>query len=397
MLAVTAVVMGVGSAQKLPCASAGWVGSDGVGRVQCYTDIPSLLRSEQLLGDRRPFLDPCAPADRPCDEYPVGTMYALRAAAWISEPHTDPYRWFFLVTSSALLLAALITTWCLERLGARTILFAAAPVLVISGATNLDLLAVAAATVATLLLLRRRDTSSGIALGVGAIAKLYPALLVIPFAAERLRRRDRSAAGRLTLAAAVTFAVGNAPFVVLAATSWATVFRLSSSRPADYDSVWAIPCGLGACMPDVIARIGAPLLTVAIGGWLWRRSIRREPELPRWMLALPLLIILLLVGKLWSPQYSLWLLPWFALSRVPFPTFFAYQVAEVLEVVTRYAYFTTVVGGHGIPYGVLAIVILLRAALLIRCLVAWDRDPWPTPGVIDAETVAPLDGQLVRA
>jgi hypothetical protein len=103
------------------------------------------------------------------------------------------------------------------------------------------------------------------------------------------------------------------------------------------------------------------------------------------VLLFPLLIAVLLLGKVWSPQYSLWLLPWFALTRVPFATFFTYQLAEILEVLTRYSYFGHLQSGRGATYVALAIVIVIRAALLVRCLVAWLHDPTPvTRGVVDA-------------
>jgi hypothetical protein len=109
----------------------------------------------------------------------------------------------------------------------------------------------------------------------------------------------------------------------------------------------------------------------------------------------PLLIAVLLLGKVWSPQYSLWLLPWFALTRVPFATFFAYQLAEILEVLTRYSYFNHLQTGRGATYAVLAVVIVVRAALLVRCLVAWLRDPTPvTSGVVDAWRRPAVQGSM---
>jgi hypothetical protein len=175
----------------------------------------------------------------------------------------------------------------------------------------------------------------------------------------------------------VTTVVLNLPFAGVGFASWATFFRLNASRPGDFDSVWGVPCAVGACLPDPLIKAAAPLATVGLAIWIWRSAVRDRPDLPRWVLMFPLLIAVLLLGKVWSPQYSLWLLPWFALTRVPFATFFVYQLSEILEVLTRYAYFSHLQTGRGIPYAVLAIVIVLRAALLLRCLFAWRRDPEP--------------------
>ena len=385
MLVITGSMVTVGALQKVPCASTSWLDSQHAGVLQCYTDIPALYRSEQLGGGRLPYLTACTPSAAPCDEYPVISMYTLRVAAWLVPTGADAVRWFFGWTALILLGCALWTTWCLERLGARTVLFAAAPVLLLSGTTNLDLIAVAATTTATVAYLAGRRRGAGIALAIGAAAKLYPLLALLPFGAEDRRTGDRRGVRTLTGWTVGTTLVLNLPFAVAGFASWATFFRLNASRPADYDSIWGVPCALHACLPDGFVKVGAPVATVALAWWIWRTAVRRQPDLPRWVLLFPLLIAVLLLGKVWSPQYSLWLLPWFALTRVPFATFFAYQLAEILEVLTRYSYFGHLQSGRGATYAVLAVVIVLRAGLLVRCLVAWLRDPAPvTSGVVDA-------------
>ncbi len=393
MLVITGSMVTVGALQKVPCASTSWLDSQRAGEVQCYTDIPTLYRSEQLEGGRLPYLSACAPSAAPCDEYPVISMYTFRVAAWLVPSGHDSVRWFFGWTALILLGCALWTTWCLERLGARTVLFAAAPVLLLSGTTNLDLIAVAATTTATVAYLAGRRRGAGVALGIGAAAKLYPLLALLPFGAEDRRTRNRDGIRTITAWTIGTTIVLNLPFAVAGFASWATFFRLNASRPADYDSLWGVPCALHACLPDALVKVAAPVATVAIAWWIWRSAVRRQPDLPRWVLLFPLLIVVLLLGKVWSPQYSLWLLPWFALTRVPFATFFAYQLAEILEVLTRYSYFGHLQSGRGATYAVLAVAIVVRAVLLVRCLLAWLRDPTP----VTSEVVAAWRRPAVQA
>jgi Glycosyltransferase family 87 len=397
MLVLTGSVVGLGAIQKGPCATTSWLDTQHPGAVQCYTDIPALYRSEQLTGGRLPYLTPCTPSTLPCDEYPVLSMYTLRIAAWAIPSTSDPVRWFFSATAVLLLGCALWTTWCLERVGARTIMFAAAPVLLLSGTTNLDLLAVAAMTTATVAYLSSRRGRAGIALGIGTATKAYPIIALLPFAAED-RRRGRARESRVLFVwTVVTVVVVNLTFALASFGSWSTFFRLNASRPADYDSIWGVPCALEACLPDTLVKVAAPFAIVVFAAWIWRSTVREHRDLPRWVLTFPLLIAVLVFGKVWSPQYSLWLLPWFALTRVPFSAFFAYQLSEILEVLTRYAYFSHLQTGRGIPYAVLAVVILLRAALLLRCVFAWRKDPEPvTSGIRDAWRVHvthPLDAE----
>ena len=65
--------------------------------------------------------------------------------------------------------------------------------MLVYGAMNWDLESVALAALATLLFLRGSRARTGVALGLGAAAKVYPALLLLPFGLEDLRGRSIAA------------------------------------------------------------------------------------------------------------------------------------------------------------------------------------------------------------
>jgi uncharacterized membrane protein len=178
-------VFTVGAVRRRP-ANRAWVEHREGGYTHCYSDVTDLYEWEQLAGGRLPYLDACTPAIHPCDEYPVVSMYVMRVAAWLGGNGADDFAGFFWVNALILLGCALGTVWCLETLGARTILFAAAPTLLVYGAMNWDLVSVALAALATLLFLRGSRARTGVALGLGAAAKVYPALLLLPFGLEDL-------------------------------------------------------------------------------------------------------------------------------------------------------------------------------------------------------------------
>ena len=305
----------------------------------------------------------------------------MRAVAWVSGHGSNPYGPFFWWSMAVLLAAALATTWALERLGGRTLMFAASPVLALAGSVNWDLVPVALATLGFLAYVRRRPVLAGILWGVGAAAKLYPALLALPSAAEERRRADQGSAIRLLLATGATWLAANIPFAILAFEGWMVFFRFSGDRLPDYDSLWWVLCRAAFCVPTRVVNIASLLIAAAVTAWIWRRVTHRAPDVPRWMLTFPLLAMLLITSKVWSPQYSLWLLPWFAMTRVRTITFVEYQLAEVLEFMVRFLFFETLGGGSGPSYGVLSIIIIVRALLLLRCVVEWIRDPMPTDGV----------------
>ena len=249
VLACLAGTLLVGAIHKAPCASIDW--SDGRQyRLACYTDVVPLFSTEQLSGGRLPFLDPCAPADTNCDEYPVLTMYVMRVAGWISGD--DPTR-FFWVNVVLLAAAAAVTAGALYLLDPRRALwFALAPSLALDAFVNWDLVAVGLAAAGTLAFARRHDRWAGVLLGLGAAAKLFPALLLIPFAAERLRERHPDRAIALWWWAAGAWLVVNVPFALAAPAGWWEFFRFNGGRPADWDSLWSIACRLSACVPTGI-------------------------------------------------------------------------------------------------------------------------------------------------
>lgn len=395
ILAATAFTLAVGVAVKQPCASGDWADGRQYRRL-CYSDIVPLYGTERLTGARLPYLDPCpADAGDSCDEYPVLTMYFMRVASWVS----ISYGSFFYVNAFLLLALAFLTAWLLYRMaGPRALYFALAPTLLVYGFMNWDLLAVALATAGTLFYLRGRDRASGVMLGLGAAAKLYPALLLVPFVLGRLKERRRGSASTLAACAAVAFAAVNLPFAVAAPHGWATFFRFNAQRPVDWDSLWYVVCQRLqkdiACSwsPHLVDALSlAALAAVAAGVWFARRA--RDPEFPRWTFALPLLIAFLLTNKVYSPQYGLWLLPWFALA-LPNPWLFgAFELADVAVFVTRFTWFGRLSGLGGVPLGAFELAVAVRAAILVACLVGWvlrsePAERWELPPMLPALTGA---------
>ena len=371
--------LALGHALKAPCVSGNWADGRQYTRL-CYTDIAPLLGKEGLTGDRLPYLDPCGSgAAGSCDEYPVLTMWTMRVAAWTSGG--DIAR-FFYANAILLWLAAFATALCLYVLvGSRALYFVLAPTLAIYATTNWDLIAVAFATGATLAYLRRRDGWAGLLLGLGAAAKLYPALLVIPFVAGRLRDGEPERGTRLVAAAFGTWVVVNLPFAIAGTSGWWEFFRYNAERTADWDSLWFVAChrltGELGCSVDWPADLGSAILFIGSVAIAWRLRALRHPDFSRWTLGFPILVLFLLSSKVYSPQFGLWLLPWFALALPSLPLFVAFELADVAVFVTRFSWFGTLGGLDsglaGAPIGAFEIALVVRAAILVLCVVSWVR------------------------
>lgn len=384
MLAATVVTLLAGYGMKLPCLVEGW----GDGRqynLLCYSDVAALYASEDrprgLEEGKVPYLEGR-------NEYPVLTGLAMGLAAWPASSYPGFFNW----TAVLLSVSALATAWALHRMaGRRALLFAAAPTLAIYGFMNWDLIAVALATMGTLAYLRRRHVAAGALLGLGAAAKLYPALLLIPLLAGRLRQGRQGDAGRLAAAAAGSWAIVNVPFAVAAPDRWSEFFRFSSGRGADWDSIWYLASRtFGFAWPRTVLNVVAAVAFLAAAVVALRAVRARRPRFPAWTFGFPLLVIFLLTSKVFSPQFGLWLLPWFPLVLPDLRYVAAFWAADAAVFVTRFQYFARLGEvGPGLPFAAFEVAVLVRAAVLAACVVAWVR------GSVDRPLETAAEGDIM--
>jgi uncharacterized membrane protein len=354
-------------------------------RAYCYTDVVPLYRQDGFAAGRVPYLDGR-------NEYPVATGLFM----WVASLPARGEATFFLTNALGLAVLAVATAWLLaRRVGLRALSFAAAPSLFLYAFLNWDLPAVFLATAGTLAFLRRRDVGSGILLGLGAAAKIYPGLLLIPFALERLRTGERAAAARLAAAGACTWLVVNAPFAILGRERWTYFFRFNSARPPTSATFWYPVCravtGTPSCNNVTLINVASLMAFVVLSAVLWRIKARREPSFPRWTFGFPLLVAFLLTNKVYSPQYSLWLLPWFALVLPNLRLFALFEAADVAVFVTEFSYLGGSHGLPGMPLWALVIPLAARAAVLIAILADYVR----VDGAVRGAPAAPLVGTTI--
>jgi uncharacterized membrane protein len=371
VVAYAAGTMALGTALKSPCASGDW-GDQRQYKHLCYTDIVPLLFTEQLTGSRLPFFNKCAPhLDSNCDEYPVLTMYFMRVAAWISGPRTAA---FYFVNALLLMICAAAIAVCLSMMaGGKALMFSLAPTLLIYGTMNWDLLAVALATAAMLAFFRRRDTTSGVLLGLGAAAKAYPLMFAAPLAVQRKRQREPDRAIGLFWTAVFTWIGANLPFALIATAGWWEFFRFNSQRVPDFDSLWYLVCARFNMCPSTRSVNELSLVAfVVLVGAVWAIKAKVRPGFPVWTLGYPMIVVFLLTNKVYSPQYGLWLLPWFVLALPNVWAWGAFEVADVLVFVTRFHWFATY-PALGAPWARFQVALWARAAILLGTLVLWIR------------------------
>lgn len=385
VFAATALTLGLGYLVKAPCASGDWRDGRQYRRL-CYSDIVPLYATEQLDRGKVPYLDAR-------NEYPVLTGVTM----WVASLPADDFASFFNANVVILAGAAFATAWALWRLVERRALyFALAPTLLIYGFVNWDLVAVALATLATLAYVRaRRPVGAGALLGLGAAAKLYPGLLALPFAAGPRRAGRARDAVRLAGAAALAWAVVNAPFAVAAGDRWSYFFRFNSRRAADWDTAWFLLDHHGVRLSTATVNAASLAAFVGLAGLLWIWKTRRDPGFPAWTFGFPLLVAFLITNKVYSPQYGLWLLPWFALTLPNLRLFAAFEAADIAVFVTRFRFFDELPreGLNGAWHQGFEVALAVRGLILVACLVAWvlrreGRAPEPDAALRPVEAAA---------
>lgn len=408
VLAVVAVVWVLAILHKAPCSATDWEDGDLRAKAMCYSDIPYLYAGRGFAEGVVPYSDN---GDRYVDlEYPVGTGYFAYAAALVTQAVNgfpdleqraradvdvvgslpgvaEERKDYFLVTAVLLAPFALLTAWFLARAHRRrpwdAMGFAAAPALVLTGLINWDLLAVACVAGTFWAWARGRPALAGVMIGLGTVAKLYPLFLLGALLVVCLRRRQLPDFGRTVAGAAVAWLVLNVPVMLLSYEGWASFWSFNSDRGADLGSLWLIASQNGyPASANTINWVSATLFAMAC--LLVLLLGLRSRQVPR-VAQLAFLIVLgfLLVNKVYSPQYVLWLLPIAALAVPQWRHLLIWQTTEILyfAVVWWYLAGFTASATDGAPDPVYTVVTILRVlgqlylgAVVVRDILRPERD-----------------------
>lgn len=287
-------------------------------------------------------------------EYPVLTGYFMWGVSALTAGYVDlaestgivpvPLDVAAYFTIGAILLGMLYL-WviaCTAKIARRriwdTAIMCLSPLLIVHAFTNWDLIAVGLTGGAMLAWARKRPVLAGILLGLGAAAKLYPAFLLGPLLVLCLRSGRMGAWTKALVAAAVSWAAVNAPIYLAYPHAWAEFYTMNSTRGAEWDSwyylysvlsgtdPWSAP---GGQTPTLLNTLSLVLFLLACAAIAWfALSARRRPRFAQ--LAFLVIAAFLLTNKVWSPQYSLWLVPLVALALPRWRRVLSWQFAEAV-------------------------------------------------------------------
>jgi uncharacterized membrane protein len=428
----------LGWAQKLPCRDPGnWQHEFQYTRL-CYSDVTALYYAEDLVSGSHPYLD--HDVEYPVIIGGLMQAGSSLAHLFPSDERAQRFfdMTALLLTVAAIVLVLATYGAAGRRRPWDAALVALAPALLFHAFTNWDLAAAALAAVGLYFWAKRRPVWAGVFFGLGVATKLYPLLFLVPLLflcirAGRMRQWAATTASTIGTAVLAYLPIlvftpvygldpaGTGKRVVVAPSVWTTLrhhggfsgvrqalagvpiigtpvpgdctahngvlrfFDLNRTRFADFDSLYYavqhnaghhFDTGSGLCYSpgalNLMVAIGVVVVCLLVGALIVFAP--RRPRLPQ-MLFLTVAGFLL-VNKVNSPQYVIWLIPLAALARPRWRAFLAWQATEVILLVLRFMFFVRFSGGDqvGINYVWFEGAVLLRDAALVFLMALVVRD-----------------------
>jgi len=448
MFIIALVALALGWTTKSPCLQsvgnggpdqkvANWAGQRAYFEL-CYSDTVPLYGAELLSEGKFPYKSSWRETDATGKqriqydgtpavrymEYPVLTGVYQYTAMALAKTYTAVTKsiaavpvvaevvMFFDIAAFGLALAWLVTVWAAAGLSGRRVwdaaLVAGSPILIFQAFTNFDALATAFATAGMLAWARRRPVLAGVLIGLGISAKLYPLLLLGPLLVLGLRTSRLADFVRTGLAAGLAWFAVNLPVMLMYPRGWSEFFRLNARRGDDMDSLYNViksftgwrgfDPDLGFWQPPTVLNSVVAVLFVLCCAAIAYIALT-APVRPRVaQLAFLVVAAFLLTNKVWSPQFSLWLVPLAVLALPHRRILLAWMTIDALVWVPRMLYLYGE-QNKGLPQQWFTATVLLRdvavmvlCALVIRQIYRPELDLVRWHGRVDDPAGGPYDG-----
>lgn len=325
---------------KTPCRVGGW-GAPEVYLGGCYSDWTGLWTSRGFVDDAwAPFRADSA------FEYPILIAVIASLIAWLAHGLTSVSEAFGLEVGANLVFydlnfLAVVALWIVTVLlvaklaGIRywdAAMVAVAPGIIFAGFINWDIWAVALMVGAMWVFAQHRYGWAGALIGLGAAVKLFPLFLLGAIAVLAIRTA-RYAPLLISAAGAVAaWLVVNLPMMLLNPQAWGVFYEFSGDRAPGWSSIWH---AYGTATGDKITgeqlsgyafwAFLALCVAIAVIGL----TTRHRPRLAQ--LAFLIVAAFILVNKVYSPQFVLWLIPLLVLALPNWRDFLIFSVVELLH------------------------------------------------------------------
>jgi uncharacterized membrane protein len=345
------------------CPENGWQSPDQYVHA-CYSDIPALYGERGLDKGVWAYSNGAESV-----EYPVIQGAIMWATAKVIPAGVNKY--FY---GSALLLALLfifISLLVFKMKPEFSYLLPLAPAAIASMYINWDLWAIATMLLAIYWFDRKAELASAIALGIAISTKFLPVFLLVPIAIIFFRQEKMAKFVKYAAMTIATFIAINLPVALTTPEGWWRFYDLNLNRGSDWGSLLYALSNLGL---DLTHQNYLSVLLLAIGLTslaIYLLQLRTPPQLAQ--IAIFVMIIVMAVSKVYSPQYVLWLTPLAVIAladKRDIKVFWFWQGAEILYHVAIWQHLAQVTGAKfGLPVVAYSVITLIRIGASILLLV----------------------------
>ncbi|MEN9922959.1 MAG: hypothetical protein RIS09_473 [Actinomycetota bacterium] len=293
----------------------------------CYSDISALYGARDFDSGIIPYFQ--MQSDGQYLEYPVligMQMFGTGAFTWFVSPGS--WQIFTSINWIINLIFVLIAVSYLHQLNEQAArLFAFSPALLLVLGINWDALAIMFMVMGIYYFLQHRYLAMGVVLGLGMSAKLFP-ILILPIALVYLwQERNFKAIVQSILSAIASWLIVNIVFIVFAFDGWIRFFEFSRERGIDFGSPYLALRHLLNIEISTSHANNLGLLSVVIA-YLVVFLLRKKIS---FIVAVALVLgVFVIMNKVYSPQFWLWLSPIFALLIRNLWLWIGWNVAQTL-------------------------------------------------------------------
>lgn len=284
------------------CRNTGWASPDDYVH-SCYSDIPSLFYARGLNDNQWAY----SSVDNAV-EYPVLTGVVMWATSWLVSSDKNPIRKYFDVN---VLLIALLFIGAVLIVGKIRPEFAyllpLCPAVIAALFINWDLWGIASMLLAIYYFDKRKLEVSSMLLAVSIATKFFPVLLFLPIVFILWRRNEIRSIGKYLLISITVWTAINLPVILTTPQGWWRFYKLNLDRQSEWGSIWYAFSLLGVKISHLNAITMLALLIVLTAMVVYLFELPLTPKLAD--VSFVLLAAVLCVGKVYSPQYVLWLTP----------------------------------------------------------------------------------------
>ncbi|MGB6123880.1 MAG: glycosyltransferase 87 family protein [Gordonia sp. (in: high G+C Gram-positive bacteria)] len=285
---------------------------------------------------------------------------------------------YFNITALLLSLFWLLAVWATMMTDRRRMwlgaLMALSPLLLFHAFTSTDILAIAMLSLAILFWTRGKPGWSGIFIGLGAAAAVYPLLMLPAIAVLCVRRRTLYQFTTVVLGAFGAWLLVNVPFIIAYPSGFMATYRVWLNRGVEPDTLYRLISLATGWNPSSALITGLVLLLmIAVVATVVYVGLRASTEPTVAQLMFLLVAGFLLFGKEWTPQSSLWLVP-LAVLAVPYPgVVLAWMTFDALVWIPRMGLFLDA-DRKWLPPEAFYVVNTLRGAVLVGlcAVVIWQ-------------------------